>query len=58
MGVGMEADLLSQSKREARARRDFPTLEPAESSRWFYLHPKRSWDRLSSLSAEDIIATC
>lgn len=40
MGVGMEADFLSQSKREARARRDFPTLEPAEGGRCFIFIPK------------------
>lgn len=39
MGIGMEADF-SQSKTEARARRDFPTLQPAEGIRSHIFIPK------------------
>ena len=38
-GVGIEADFLSQSKREAGTRRDFSTLEPAEGGKCFIFIP-------------------
>lgn len=58
MGVGIEADFLSQSKTEARARRDFPTLEPAEAGRCFIFIPKDPRIDTVYVLAEDIVATC